>query len=110
MKEHKGIEGAIENYNGSTLDLSNQSISSDHLETYWPDIIALEPSIISLNLSGNKINYIGFMSGLPKLTNLNFSNNFVEDLNSSSPSNKIFDGFKSLEILNFSDNNFFFFD
>jgi Leucine-rich repeat (LRR) protein len=111
MQEHEWIQKAIENYDWSGfLDLSNQSIFSDHLETHWSDIVKLKPSIKNLDLSNNRIDYIGFMSGLSELTNLNLSNNLIEKLESGPDWKKIFDGFKSLEILDLSNNKIFFFD
>jgi Leucine-rich repeat (LRR) protein len=87
------------------LELSNQEISSDQLETYWAEIVSLEPKITRLDLQDNQIEYIDFMSDLSKVTTLNLSNNKIEDLDANSLS-----GFNNLERLDFSNNNFIFFN
>ncbi len=109
MKEHEGIEKAIENYDGSGfLDLSELEISSVHLETYWSDIVALEPKITSLDLSKNNIDYVGFMGDLSELTSLDLSYNAIEDLDAPSIGS-IFEGCNKLKILNISHNSLIFF-
>jgi hypothetical protein len=111
MQEHEWIKKAIENYDwGGFLDLSNQLISSDHLETYWSDIVNLRPHVVSFNLENNNIDYIGFMYDLSKIRNLNLSNNKIEDLSSWNQSKKVFDWFVNLEVLDLNNNSFHFFD